>query len=652
MLVTMAKIELIGPKKYFEKALAVLQQLGTLDIEDLSKKGDDLLLRKMDIDPQALESRNNLGNLLTRINGVLHVYEPLAKEKSVTIDANVWEKDNSYLAKQADDILKKVEEKTRELESNKNNLELELESLNRYHKVLKKVYPLARKIMPTQDAETVAFILEGDYKDTVNAIDEELKKITEGNFELISSPIDDDTTAAIVIFNNKYSSKVHQFFLSGKANQIEAPADTKELSLDKVIEQVEKKLETYPKEIEKINNELKPLADKYYSQVKAISNVVHNKVEQIETIPNFGQTDYAFVLHAWLPQKDLNNLRKEVSNLWGEKIVIRQVELDHHDYEDVPIAVHNPGWAKPYEIFMNVFQPPKYGTLDPTIFLALFFPIFFGFIVGDVGYGLVVLATVTVLRFKFMKSKGDVVDVSTRIFQYASISTIIFGVFYLEFFGNVIEKILGHNGVEEITTHLGPITWPYLRDPNIANRLQEFLYVSLFIGFIHLFTSFVMGIINSRKEMAYKHMWEKVGMLGFLVTLAVLGSGWLVRGEISQGPETLPIAILGIVGLGLAVYGGGPMALMEGTVGIVGNIASYLRLMSLGFAGAILAGVANDFANGSIIGIFMAVFLHVINVIVHTISPAIHSFRLNLLEGFGRFYEEGSREYKPFFARR
>ena len=650
MLVTMAKIEMIGPKKYFDNAIALLQQLGTLDIEDLSKKEDDLLLRKMDIDPQVLESRNNLRNLLVRLNGVISVYEPLVANKITLEDKKVWEKDNSYLTKQAEGILKKVEEKTRELVSKKKHLELELASLQRYHQVLRKVYPLAQKIMPTQDAETVAFVLEGEYADTVNAIDKEIGKLTENNFELISTPIDEDTTAAIVVFNKKYSRKVHKF-LSNSVKEIEAPSDVKDLSIDKVLVQIEDKQKSYPQEIAKIEKQLKPLADEWYSKSKVISNALHNKAEQIEAMPSFGQTDYTFVLHAWLPVKELKDLKKQISERWGQKIVIRQLELDHHDLEKAPVAIDNPGWASPFEIFMKIFQPPRYGTLDPTIFVALFFPIFFGFIVGDIGYGLVVLTTVTLLRLKFMKSKGDMVDATTRIFQYAAIASIVFGIFYLEFFGTVIEKMLGHQGIEEITVHFGILKWPYLRDPSIKNRLQEFIFVSLYIGFAHLFTSFIMGIINARKEMAYKHMWEKVGMLGFLIAVGVFFTGWLIRG-IPSGPETVPISVIAVLSVGLAVYGGGPMALMEGTFGVIGNLASYLRLMSLGFAGAILAGVANDFAAGSFIGIFLAIFLHVINVIVHTVSPAIHSFRLNFLEGFGKFYEEGGREYKPFFARR
>ena len=342
-------------------------------------------------------------------------------------------------------------------------------------------------------------------------------------------------------------------------------------------------------------------------------------------------------------------MEKKLSSRWGEKIFVRQLELDHHDFEEAPVAVENPGWARPYEVFMNVFQPPKYGTLDPTMFLALFFPIFFGFIVGDVGYGAIVLITSTVLRMKFMKNKGDMVDATTRIFQLAAISTILFGMFYGEGFGTLLEHYLHNNHIEY---QIGPIHWPYPRDPDIPNRLYELMGVSIFMGYVHLMISVILGVINARRGKAYKHLWEKVGTLGVMVVLAILVISMYMKGAFIVGAETYFAIVLSVVSVGLVVYGGGVLAVMESTFGIIGNMASYLRLMSLGFAGAILAGVANEIGAGSFVGIFLAIFLHIINVVVSTISPAIHSFRLNLLEGFGKFYEEGSREYKPFFARR
>ncbi len=648
MLVTMAKIEMIGPKTFFNEAIALLQQLGTLHIEDLSKNKDELPVRAMEMDFEALDSRNNLRNLLTRLNGVISVLGPFTSERDLSKkeDKGLWEQDNSYLTKEAESLLAALEEKTRELANKKSKLQLELSSLSKYEQVLKKVYPLVRKVMPLEDSETVAFLLEGDYKDSVTAINDEIDKLTEGNFELISTAIDDTTTAAIIVFSKKYSAKVHSF-LNTQTNEINVPSDVKDLSVDKVLAEIAKKRESYPLEIEKCDRDLKPLTSDF-GRLRSISNAIANRIEQIESMTSFAQTDYTFVLHAWLPQKELGALNKAIDEKWEQKIVTRQLELNYQDYEEAPVSIENPTWAKPYEFFTSIFQLPKYGTLDPTIFLAIFFPLFFGFIVGDVGYGLIVLITATALNIKFKDNIAAAM--ATRMFQVASVSTIIFGMFYGEAFGNLAEEVFPQY-FEKPWFHIGSVPVPYLREAT-TERLMELLYVSLGIGFVHLTISLVMGIVNARREHAYKHMWERVGMLGFMTSLVTMGVSALLRGSFGLNPEIILAIVGSIASIGLIVVNGGVIGTIEGILGTVENLASYLRLMALGFAGVVLAGVANDFGKASAAGIVMALLLHIINVVVHTISPAMHSLRLNLLEGFGKFYEEGGREYKPFMARR
>lgn len=652
MLLTMVKIEIIGPKKYFYQALALLHQLGTLHIENLSRQ-EDFLLRQMDVDEEASESRKNLRDLLTRLKGIISVIEPseikIPLEKSKDY-SHYWEKGITDLTEEAQKLLGQLEDKTRELANKKSQMELELSSLSRYRQVLQKIYPLAKRIVPLKGSETIAFLLEGEYRDSVTIINQEMDKITKGNHELISTPIAENTTAAIIVFNKKYSAKVHQF-LSDKVNELNLPTGMKNLSIDNVISEIEHRQKTYPDEIKKVQLELNVLTSKWYSQLQAVSNAIHNKVEEIEQIPSFGQTNYTFIVHGWLPYKHLDTLKDSVKKNLGEKVLIRQLELAPEDLEDAPVVMENPRWAKPFEIFQKIFQPPRYGTIDPTIFVAIFFPIFFGFIVGDMGYGLIVFITATFLRYKFKDIESEMVDATTRIFQIAGIATFIFGVFYGEAFGNLLEKVLHQYHLTEVFKwHLGPLVIPYNRNPEIVGRLNELMLASLALGFIHLSTSYSMGIVNSVREKNYKHMWEKIGALIFMLSII----GIAIGAKMKMGIVSFPSMILLFIGVVLSVYGGGGLAIMENTFGIIGNLASYLRLMALGLAGAILAGVANNFATtlGSVeIGIIAGIFMHVINIVVHTISPAIHSFRLNFLEGFGKFYEEGGREYKPFKAR-
>lgn len=649
MLLTMVKIEIIGPKKYFYQALALLHQLGTLHIEDLSKK-EDIILRKMDIDEEASETKKGLRNTLTRLNGVIGVIEPTDIDSSAKSGDDFSDKDSTQLSEVAEDLLAQLEEKTRSLASKKSQLELELTSLGRYQEVMKKVYPLAKSIIALKGSETVAFLLEGDYKDTVNLINKEIGKLTNDNHELISTPIDDTTTAAIIVFNKKYSAKIHRF-LRDRVSELNLPSDMKDLTIDSVIQQIENKQSSYPKEIKQLQSKLNEISTKWYFKLRAVSSAIQNKVDEIEKITSFGQTEYTFVIQGWLPHKHMNDLKKEISKNFGSKVLVRQLELSPEDLEHAPVVMENSPLVKPFEIFLKILKPPKYGTIDPTLFIAIFFPIFFGFIVGDMGYGLIVFLTATALHYNFKDKKSDLINATTRIFQIAGISAFIFGAFYGEAFGTLLERVIEkYHLVETLQWQLGPLKIPYHRNPEIEGRLTELLVISITFGFIHLVSSLSLGIINSIKEKSRKHMWEKIGLLGFIISVV----GLAISKALPLGFLSSPMIIILLASLVLVAYGGGPLALLEHAIGLLANLASYLRLMALGLAGAILAGVANSFVDvlGIGLGITLAITLHAINVVVHTFSPAIHSIRLNLLEGFGKFYEEGGKEYKPFQLRR
>ncbi len=152
-------------------------------------------------------------------------------------------------------------------------------------------------------------------------------------------------------------------------------------------------------------------------------------------------------------------------------------------------------------------------------------------------------------------------------------------------------------------------------------------------------------------------MYEKGGILAF-----VLGFGALVLGIVfgavltANVGQTWAYAIQAIaagllfLGFAFAIKGGGIVGAIE-SVGAVANIASYLRIMAVGLAGAIFAEAVNGIAasmGNPILGLLIAIPLQMLNLVICAFSPNIHAVRLNFLEFFGKFYEPGSKEYKPF----
>jgi len=657
MLLTMAKVEVIGPKKYFYEVVALLHQIGNIHLDDLSKNKDSMLMQSMDLSDEVAKAMNDLQGLTTRLSSIMTTIEPEKIDPNHPVEEKYWEKESDELIAEASHLVGQLEESARNIANKKSELELELASLDRYREVIEKIHPLAKKIVTLEGSETVAFLIEGDYRDTINLINKEVGKITNDQHELISTPIDEDTTAAIIVFNKKFSARIHNF-LSDKVSEVRLPAALRDLSIDKVLDEIERRQVSMPKEIKGLESKLTKMSEEWYYKLHHLSNATANKIEEIKKVPTMGQTDYTFVIQGWLPYKQLKTTQKEVNKHFGSRVLIKQLELSPHELEEAPVVIENPTWAKPYELLMKIWQPPRYGTVDPTKFLAVFFPFFFGYILGDIGYGLVVLLTATWLKKKF-SSNNEMVWASTTIFQVAGVAAILFGIIYGEAFGTLLEHYVFIPIKGEELYHEAPylfklgsfFKWPYHRDITIENRIMDFIKITLFVGFVHLSVSITLGIVNAVKEKAKKHIVEKAGLLVVLFSallIAVLGG-------------LTPLYLLILVGVGMVGYGAGPFGAMEHIFGLIGNLFSYLRLMAIGLAGAILAGSANELAMkfaeggsqiGLIVGLALAIMLHVLNIVVHTFSPTIHAIRLNVLEGFGKFYESGGKTYKPFKARR
>jgi len=176
------------------------------------------------------------------------------------------------------------------------------------------------------------------------------------------------------------------------------------------------------------------------------------------------------------------------------------------------------------------------------------------------------------------------------------------------------------------------------------------------VGVVQVVLGLVLGVINAVRTKNRHHLWEKGGILTFVVAIGVVvvfsvaatnfGS-WAIWGQSL-------FAILALVGFVFAVRGGGIMGVIE-TLEAFTGMASYIRIMAVGLAGAIFAEAINKIVLQvaqnpamTVLAVIIAILLHSLNFIIAAFSPAIHALRLNFLEFFGRFYETGNQEYSPF----
>jgi V/A-type H+-transporting ATPase subunit I len=642
----MAKIEIIGPKSKFFDVVDMLHEHGKVHIEDLSQKieSKEVQLDQMELVQSQDQELERKGELLIRVRAVikaLHLPGTQVEEaKRQKEYLRLWKLDSAELSDEIAHVVDEVEEKTSGLAISQTGIESELALLSRYEPILQKIQPLAKQIVTTGNFDSVALLVERKYKSALDQLKDELDKITNKQCEIVSTDVDEDTTAAIIVFNKTYSEPVHKFLAIENVNQIRLPSDLQGMAFDQAYETVKERQKRLPQQLEDVSKELEGMSAKWYLRLTTIRDVLSDRIDEIAAIPKFGQTDYAFVIAGWVPVVDLADLRRALAKKFGEDVIVSQLEIDEHDFAETPVSLVNRKEVAPFEWLLRLRGGvPAYGTLDPTMILAVFYPVIFGMIVGDIGYGGVMLALVLWLRLKNKDNPG--IQMATGVLGPATTMAVVWGFIYGEFFGNLLVPYW-----IPITIIPGVLSLPIHR---VATSLALFMIgLSLFMGLVQVVFGLVLGIVNGVRTKHMSHVYEKGGMLGFLGGLIMFG---LMLVPVLE-PAKNVIAIIGGIGVfgGLfyALKGGKAAGLVE-SISLITSVASYIRIMALGLAGAIFADAVNSLAAKlGLVGIIVGLLLHSVNILISAFSPNIHAIRLNLLEFFGKFYEPSTEPYKPF----
>lgn len=649
MIISMSKVQIIGPKKHLAETIKTIHKLGCVHIIDIRKEssGAESLVSPVRIDPFVEHMRSRLEQAIARLNGFISIslrdsvsrYESMPETNRLYNDYCKREVDE--LVALAENVIVEFEQKPKKLAQEKEEKEKKLALYQRYKNVLGKVRPLVEKIVKLEGFDTTAIIVDKKYQGVVDLIRDEINRITAGRFEIISAEVDRDSIAAIIVYPVEFYEPIHQLLWAENVTQVKLPEELENYSYAEALAVMEIELRNLPQEIKMLEEQLKHYADSYGPQLIALRDALVDRLQELIVMESFGETGYTFIISGWVPTKRLKKLSQSLQKQFQGEVTLVELPVTEHEKEEAPVVLENPSWARPFEMILGLFSLPKYGTIDPTPFLAIFYPLFFGIILGDVGYGLVILSLAV---FAFLKSSNRMVKAGSYMVGFSGFMAIIFGFFYNEFFG--------FEFWEEIGLH--PFIFSGVHFP-FERAKEEFaiayLIFALGLGAGHLLLGLILGIVNSIRERAMKHLIEKLGFLLLFVAAFLIAGSML-----NKLPDSL--ANLGwlsiLISLFMIIWGGGLVGAVH-IFSVVGHFFSYLRIMALGLAGVVLAIIANSFTktfDNVFLGIAIAVIIHSLNIVLHTFSSTIHSIRLNILEFFDKFYESGGRPYKPFTTRR
>lgn len=651
----MSKVYLIGLKKDFIEVLECVHDFGRLHFVDANNQADKDHaegVEKMRLEDRSQACLEKLQSLEKRGRTLA---ENLYGVKTLTIhhcfDTTLRALSLEAVTDRLTAYIDEIEPEAERLVNAVRDLEDEQARYTQYEPLLTQIEPVVNELSENQICYSTALLLEKRFTAAAHDLAEVIDKQTDGEARCVVKTAGENMVALIVIAPTAYGAQLRELIAERNVDRVALPGDFGELPFHQALKALRETIAELPGKIETAREELAFYAEKQRDTLCASMREICDRIAELEMLSKFVETRYTFIMEGYLPARDLDKLQKLLAKRCPDT-ALESVEIPPSEYDKVPVILTNKKVFKPFQAALGIWGRPVYGTIDPSWLLAISFPFIFGMIVGDAGYGLVLLALCLFFKYRFRDNKA--VQAFTDVLAPAGLMAIVFGIFYFEFFGDLAHVYIpGLNQIHPVQILPG-ITFPFIRTETALQT--TFLFMAVGVGVLEVVIGLIIGIINAKRTGEKKHLITKAGILVILFSaLAIAAINFLPALTTGMGATTAAIVNYAVyfvlaIGFVFTLFGGGIMGAID-TVESVAHIASYIRIMAVGLVGALLADAANKLAfvtmpNAG--GVILALVLHVLNFAIICFSPSIHALRLSFLEFFSKFWKAGKVSYRPF----
>lgn len=621
----MKKISMVALRSDMDKILKVFQLLGSVEAVEYREDNDEAAILNKDTSDRLASYEDELTKISQALNSLRPFNgkkKPLGYKHSLSVEAAV------KLQEKKDKLLDVIT-KCREIEDKFSDIRSRTIRINN----------LYNQIEPWKDLD-VPFVTLKDTKETRILIgtapmeaserfenpDERLKevyvkKVGEGK----------DNNCYFVVFHKDLDAEMSNFFKETGFNKVNfASIDEKP---SEALKNFSEELELLEKQRSNLQDALINLAEHIYDLEVLYDLTILTRDRELE-IQKLANTRNVFFLKGYVPAKEMKRLLEKL------KIISDCIKVDFEDIkrdEVYPVAFSNHPLIRPFEMITKLYSMPNHTSMDTNLHMAPFFFTFFGIMLGDAAYGIIM----AILGFYFTKKlrlKGDAARMGLLV-AYLGIATFIWGTFFGSWFGDAGARL-----------GITPILFDPMRNPIYM------LVLCFGLGIIQLFTGMaIKAWINIKRGLILDAIFDQGLWYVFLIGLMLLATplsgiaGYMAIGGaiglvLTQGRSQKSIVGKLVSGL-LALYN---------TSGYLSDVLSYSRLFALGLATAVIGMVFNQL--GVMLGASWITFLfavvvliigHVFNIAVSALGAYVHASRLQYIEFFGKFFEGGGRAFRP-----
>ncbi|AUB57320.1 MULTISPECIES: V-type ATP synthase subunit I [Methanobacterium] len=656
----MKKLRIITLDKYADSAVSSLHEAGLVQIEDISERIQQDAEWRQILKPSSTSPfTGKISSLLMKTSGTVDFLKSMAKKEKGILPlvkgfinpppikkVEVETLDTEELIQKAERLLGEVESQTKPREEKINQLDSRKTELENALRVAGN--------LSNFDVD-LGLLEESDYVSVIAG------KLSSETYDKFMGYLK-DLTNEIVVFDQDDESKGFKILVivTVKTHQEEVLSQLRKMEFERfefsglngkpseIIQKSESEMESIAREKESVLNDLAEVSNEWFEQLRALKEELEIEKQRNEVFSSFGETDKTVLFEGWVPEKKLKKALLTIETSTEGHSIVDVTDPDV-EKDNIPVQLDNPKFAKPYEMFVNMYSPPDYREIDPTILMAIVFPFFFGFCLTEAGYG-IIDAMVGYIIFRGLGRNSKTMANMGLIMVACGVWAVILGLITNSFIGDLIPRFIWGD-----TSMALPTTIPSI---NSFAHPENILIIAIVVGVIHLNLGLAIGAYNNIIRGDTKEA------LGAQIVWFILEAGiaLLAIGYLLLGGGILMYAGVGIFVLSLImlVYFNGMFGIMD-LSGFLGNVLSYARLLALALSTGgiamtvnILTGICAEMI--PLIGIIIApiVFVggQIANLAFQTLGAFINALRLHYVEFFAQFYIGGSQKFKAFRAKR